>query len=155
MKLQVTQENLAHALSTVSRVAAARSSLPILANVLLKTEKNRLHIAATNLEIAITQNIGGKVSNQGSITVPARLMQDFVSSLPNSTINLELDEQKLHLSADQYDSTINGISPDDFPSLPTISSKKSYKIAASQLKKALQQTIIVFDRERSVAFSGD
>jgi len=78
MKLQVTQENLNKALNSVARVASARGTLPILANVLVKTSKNRLSISATNLDIAITHYIGAKVSDEGSITVPARLMQDFV-----------------------------------------------------------------------------
>ena len=80
MKLQVTQENLNRALNAVARVANSRGTLPILANVLIKTSNNRLSISATNLDLAITNFIGAKVGEEGSITVPARLMQDFVSS---------------------------------------------------------------------------
>jgi DNA polymerase III subunit beta len=109
MKLQVTQENLSKALSTVARVANTRNTLPILGNVLLKTVDNRLSVAATNLDIAITHYIGSKVSEEGAITVPARLMQDFVSSLPSGVIDLELDENKLHIATDQYKSTIKGL----------------------------------------------
>jgi recombination DNA repair RAD52 pathway protein len=72
MKLQVTQENLHRALSAVSRVASNRNSLPILANILLKTVDNRLVIAGTNLDIAITETIGAKVTEEGSLTIPAR-----------------------------------------------------------------------------------
>ena len=82
MKLTVTQENLARALSTVARIASNRGSLPILSNVLLRTSNNQLYIAATNLDLAISETIGAKVTSEGSITVPARLMQDYVSSLP-------------------------------------------------------------------------
>ena len=114
MKLQVTQENLAKALSTVARVANSRNTLPILSNVLLRTDKNRLSIAATNLDIAITQYIGSKIEKNGAITVPARLMQDFVTSLPDSILNLELKDNKLSITTDQYQSTINGIAADDF-----------------------------------------
>src|ERR1039458_7278388 len=120
MKLQVTQENLSRALGTVVRVANARNTLPILANILVKTSNNRLSIAATNLDIAITHYIGAKVSQEGSVTVPARLMQDFVSSLPNSVIELNLDDTRLHITTDQYNSVINGIVADDFPVMPTI-----------------------------------
>ena len=88
MKLQVTQENLNKALNNVARVANNRGTLPILGNILLKTTSNRLSIAATNLDIAITHFIGSKVSKEGSITVPARLMQDFVSSLQSGVIDL-------------------------------------------------------------------
>ena len=78
MKLQVTQENLSKALNTVARVATGRSTLPILSNILIKTINNRLSIAATNLDIAITHLVGAKISKDGATTIPARLMQDFV-----------------------------------------------------------------------------
>jgi DNA polymerase-3 subunit beta len=149
MKLQVTQENLNRALSTVARVANARGTLPILANVLIKTTSNRLSISATNLDIAITQYIGGKVTEEGSITVPARLMQDFIGSLPSGVINLELDETKLHIATDQYKSTINGIVADDFPVMPAITSGESWNVSAGVLKKALQQVVFAASSDES------
>src|SRR3712207_5898121 len=98
MNLQVTQENLNRALSAVARVANTRGTLPILANVLIKTANNRLSISATNLDIAITEHIGAKISREGAITVPARLMQDFIASLPAGVIDLDLKDNKLHVS---------------------------------------------------------
>jgi len=142
MKLQVTQENLNKALNTVARVANARGTLPVLANVLIKTVNNRLSIAATNLDIAITHYIGAKVEEDGAITVPARLMQDFVGSLPGGTIDLKLDDYKLDVSTPQYQSIINGVSAEEFPVMPAISEGKSWTIPAAALKKSLQQVII-------------
>ena len=142
MKLQVTQENLTRALNSVSRVASTRGTLPILSNVLLKTTGNRLSIAATNLDIAITHFIGSKISEEGSITVPARLMQDFVSSLPSGVIDLKLDENKLHISAEKYQSTINGIAADDYPVMPAITEGNTWKVAGKTLKTGLQQVVI-------------
>ncbi len=141
MKLQVTQENLNKAMNSVARVANSRSTLPILANVVLKTVGNRLSIAATNLDIAITHYIGSKISDKGGITVPARLMQEFISSLPPGVINLELEEHKLLISTDQYQSVINGISVDEFPVMPAIGEGKNWKISGELLKEALSQVI--------------
>ena len=149
MKLQVTQENLNRALGTVARVANARGTLPVLANVLIKTTNNRLSLSATNLDIAITQYIGGKVSQEGAITVPARLMQDFISSLPNGVIDLELDESKLKISTDQYKSTVNGIAADDFPVMPAITKGKSWSVNGAQLKKGLQQVVFAASNDES------
>jgi len=149
MKLQVTQENLNRALGAVARVANSRGTLPILANVLIKTSNNRLSISATNLDIAITQYIGGKVSEEGAITVPARLMQDFINSLPSGVINLELEETKLKISTDQYQSTVNGIVADDFPVMPAISKGKSWSVASSLLKKGLQQVVFAASSDES------
>jgi DNA polymerase-3 subunit beta len=149
MKLQVTQENLAKALNTVARVANGRNTLPILSNVILKTIDNRLSIAATNLDIAITHFIGSKVATEGSITVPARLMQDFVTSLPSGVIELSLDEHKLHINTDKYQSVINGVSAEEFPIMPAIAKGQKWSIPAKDLKKGLQQTIIAASSDES------
>src|SRR5487761_1091572 len=141
MKLQVTQENLNRALGSVARVANSRGTLPILSNVLIKTSNNRLSLSATNLDIAITHFIGAKVKEEGSITVPARLMQDFVGSLPEGIIELELDETKLHVTTEQYQSVVNGIVADDFPVMPAISEGKTWSLSSGMLKKALQQVV--------------
>lgn len=142
MKLQVTQENLAKALNSVARVANTRGTLPILANVVLKTVGTRLTIAATNLDIAITHYIGSKVSDEGSITVPAKLMQDFVNTLPSGVIELHLDDYKLNISTEQYKSVINGISAEEFPVMPDIADGKTWTIPSSVFKKGLQQVLI-------------
>src|ERR1019366_5145512 len=134
MKLQVTQENLNGALNSVARVANSRGTLPILANVLIKTNNNRLSLSATNLDIAITHNIGAKVTQEGSITVPARLMQDFVSSLPEGVIELDLQETKLHVTTPQYQSVVNGIVADDFPVMPNITGGTNWAVPGGLFK---------------------
>ncbi len=149
MKLQVTQENLNRALGTVARVANSRNALPILANILVKTVNNRLSVAATNLDIAITQYIGAKVTQEGSVTVPARLMQDFINTLPGGVINLELEDNKLHIKTDQYKSVVNGIAADDFPVMPAIENGLSWKVAGPVLKKALQQVAFAASNDES------
>lgn len=149
MKLQVTQENLNRALGSVARVANSRTTLPVLANVLIKTSNSRLSLSATNLDIAITHYIGAKVSEEGSITVPARLMQDFVSSLPAGVINLELEETKLRVTTDQYKSVVNGIVADDFPVMPAISSGTKWNVDAALFKKGLQQVVFAASNDES------
>lgn len=143
MKIQVTQENLNKAISAVARVAvSARNPLPILNNILLRTENNRLTISATNLEIAITEHIGAKVTHEGAITVPAKLFQEFISSLPSGTINLETDEHKCTVTSGNYNSVINGIVADEFPVVPHIDQGVSLKLSSRDLKKSLQQVVI-------------
>lgn len=139
MKLQVTQENFNHALSSVARIADTHGTLPILANVLIKAAKNRLSVAATNLNIGITVFIGAKIESEGEITVPAALLASFISSLPSGVIHLELEDKKLKIKTDQYNSNINGISAEDFPVMPAIEGGETIEIKAGELKKALQQ----------------
>ncbi len=149
MKLQVTQENLNKALMSVSRIASSRSTLPILANVLIKTTNNLLTISATNLSLAITHSIGAKISQEGSITVPARLMQDYVSSLPADIIELEVENNKLKLKTKNYTSTINGISADDYPEMPSIDKPSKFTIQSSSLKEALSEVVLVASNDET------
>ncbi len=144
MKITVTQENLSKALNAVGRVATSKTPLPILNNILLKTDKNRLLVAATNLEAAITRHIGAKVSDEGSITIPAKLVMEFISNLPKANVELRVDGTHLHITSGAYSSTINGVLADEFPELPTINDKKAVKldIATNKLKQAVSQTII-------------
>lgn len=142
MRVQVTQENLNKALQNVAGVAAAaRGQLPVLSSVLIKTEANRLSISATNLEIAITEIIGAKVIDQGTVTIPARILRDYVASLPKGKIELNLDKHKLNISTNQYHSQINGTTADEFPLTPTIKSKPVWQVDAAAFKKALSQVI--------------
>lgn len=144
MELTVTQENFAKALTAVGRVASTKTQLPILSNILLRTDGNRLLVAATNLEIATTQYIGAKIAKPGAITVPARLISEFVSSLPKGSIELKIVGENIHLTSGKYHSIINGVIADDFPELPTINEENSvtYSINTEEFKQAVSQTII-------------
>lgn len=142
MKVRVTQAKLAHALTLVGRVASTRTALPVLANVLLKVTSSSITLIATNLEIAIIQTIAGKIEKSGAITIPARLLSDFVSSLPDEPIDIELKDTRLHITTSHYTSTINGVPAEEFPTLPTIQNGKSLSVAAPELKQAIQQTIL-------------
>lgn len=143
MKLTVTQENLNRALQVVGRVASGKTPLPILNNILFKVENNRLLLAATNLELAITQHVGSKIEKDGSITVPARLMSEFIANLPKGNVELEANGTKLHIRCGTYTSTINGMAPDEFPELPAIEEKQIITVPVADLKRGLQQTILV------------
>lgn len=144
MELTVTQENLARALSNVGRVASSKTQLPILSNILLRTDGNRLLVAATNLEIASTQLIGAKIITPGSITIPARLVSEFVSSLPKGTVELKVTDAHLQIKSGSYSSTINGVVADEFPELPTIDETSSiqFSLTVADFKQAVSQTII-------------
>lgn len=122
MRVSCMQENLARGLAIASRAVATRSTLPVLANVLIATDNSRLKLAATNLEIAISCWIGAKVEDEGEITVPARLLSDFVNSLPPEPIHMELETRThtLNLVCDRYEANIKGIDASEFPIIPTI-----------------------------------
>ncbi len=144
MKVEVVQENLAKALGHVGRIANSRAGLEILSNVLIRTEGKQLLIAATNLEIAITERIGAKISTQGSITVPAKLINELVQNLPKEKITLTVDGSVLHLQSPSNKSSINGVADDEFPELPIIdeTNATSLMIPVATFKQAASQTVV-------------
>jgi DNA polymerase-3 subunit beta len=121
MKISCLQENLAKGLATVGRAVATRSTLPVLSNILLETDEGRLRLAATNLEIGVSCWIGARVEEEGRTTVPARLLTEFVNSLPPGQIDMELNErtQTLNLKCARYEANIKGIDASEFPDVPT------------------------------------
>jgi DNA polymerase-3 subunit beta len=142
MKLSLTQENLSKALGSVGRIVSTRATLPVLSNVLLSTDGSRLRLSATNLEIGINYWIGSSIEKEGSVTVPARLLADFVASLPSGNIKLESNGATLSIKAPNYESKINGIPADDFPTIPEIDNKPVLVVNSVQLKEALAQVVI-------------
>ena len=122
MRVSCFQENLSKGLSIVGRAVSSRSTLPVLGNILLEAKDNQLRLAATNLEIGINCWIGARVDDEGAITVPSRLLAEFVNSLPPEKIDMELSvrTQTLHLRCANYDANIKGIDAQEFPVIPTV-----------------------------------
>ncbi len=143
MKISLTQENLNRAIGLVSKVVATRGSLPVLSNILISTEGKRLKLAATNLEMGITYWVGCTVEAEGSITVPARLFADFVTSLPNSsTLELTANGAVLGITTEHHKTHINGIDADEFPPIPGKEGKATLTLPSSQLREALSEVIV-------------
>lgn len=122
VKVVCLQENLQHGLAQVSRAVATRTSLPALSNVLISTDEGRLRIAASDFSIAITTWIGAAVEEEGKVAVDARLLADFVSTLPNDQVTLssERGKYRVDVRSGRDHAEINGIEPDDFPVIPTV-----------------------------------
>ena len=143
MKLSVMQENLARGLSVVSRAVSNRSTLPVLANVLLKTEDAGLKLTATNLEIGITYWVPGKIESDGATTVPAKLLTDLVNSLPaGDRVDLTLQAgDTLHLCCGRFETHVKGIDADEFPAIGAAGERPTTRIAQNSLRRALAETV--------------
>jgi len=151
VKLSVMQENLARGLSVVSRAVSSRSTLPVLANVLLRTEDAGLKLTATNLEIGITYWVPGKIETDGATTVPARLLTDLVGSLPSSErVDLELQgADTLHVRAGRFATHVKGIDAEEFPTIQTAGERPTTRVSQKVLKKALGETIFAAASEEA------
>jgi DNA polymerase III subunit beta len=142
VKLSVMQENLARGLSVVSRAVSTRSTLPVLANVLLKTEDAGLKLTATNLEIGITYWVPGKIESDGATTVPARLLTDLVSTLPaGDRVDLDLQGgDTLHIQCGRFETHVKGIDADEFPAIGAAGERPTTRVAQNVLRRALAET---------------
>ncbi|RJR26948.1 DNA polymerase III subunit beta [candidate division WWE3 bacterium] len=126
MKFTCLQENLEKGLQIVSRAVPNKGSLPILSNILFVAENGRLKLAATNLETAVTTYVPCSVEEEGSVTIPAKLIKDFVSTLRPGTIKASLNHDVLHITSEKTKSKFNGISADEYPELPVFPEDVSY-----------------------------
>ena len=141
MRVVCLQENLAKGLSTVSRAIATQTTLPVLANVLLRTDSAQLKLSATDLEIGINCWIGAKVEQDGAITVPARLLSGFVNSLPTGRVEMTASARTktLHIRCAQHEANIKGIDAAEFPLMPDFSEERPVKLPPDVLRSMIEQ----------------
>ena len=145
MKVTCLQENLARGLQITGRAVSTRGSLPILGNVLLRTEGGRLKLTATNLEVGINCWVPAKVDDDGAITVPAKLFTDFVNSLPAGPTELSLNvrTKTVHLRRDPYEANFKGMDAEEFPIIPVAPDKPTTRVSKSTLRRMIGEVAFV------------
>jgi DNA polymerase-3 subunit beta len=143
VRLSVLQENLAKGLSIVGRAVSSRSTLPVLGNILLSTDDNRLKLAATNLEVGVSCWLGAQVEDDGAITLPARLLTDWVNSMQPDKIGLEMvvRTMSMNLKCSRSESNIKGIDASEFPLIPTADGENPLALPAATLRKIIDQVV--------------
>jgi DNA polymerase-3 subunit beta len=142
MKVSCSQEDLSKGLAVVGRAVATRAVLPITNNVLIATEGSRLRLAATNLEIAISCWIPATIEKEGTVTIPARLVTDFVNSLPSGqqiAMALSPRSRSVELRCARHEAHISGLDPADFPAIPKITDGMNVKVKPGDLRLAINQ----------------
>ncbi|MFQ6122661.1 MAG: DNA polymerase III subunit beta, partial [Dehalococcoidales bacterium] len=151
MKLSCLQENLNRGLNVVGRAVATRTTLPITNNVLLATDDGRLKLVATNLEMAISCWIGAKIEEAGAITVPARLLTEFISSLPSERIDISLSPRTktLELKCARFEARISGVDAKDFPPIPKVEEGIATKVEMEALQQGINQVVFAAATEES------
>lgn len=144
MKITVKQQDLAKGLSVVSHAISSRSTLPILANILLTTDTGRLKLSATNLEIGINCWIDAEVQEEGTSTVPAKTISDLVGSLRPTQVEISTDEtHTINVKSQGTNATIKGMDPAEYPVIPSLrESDTCMSFDARHLKEVLAMTTI-------------
>jgi len=143
MKLVVIKNNLREALSRIGHAIGETSSLPILKNFLLEARDNKIVLTATNLEIAITATLSGKIIEEGKVAVPFDITSNILTNLQSERLDLEKKQNDLLVTTDNYEATIKGFSTTEFPIIPKIkNTKRFFRIKSQEFKEALSQTTI-------------
>ncbi|NTV41111.1 MAG: DNA polymerase III subunit beta [Candidatus Moranbacteria bacterium] len=142
MKVTCTQENFKKAIYSTERVVGKQITLPILENILIETDSGMLKISATNLEIGVFLKIGAKIEEEGKITVPARLLSNFVNNFPaSSTVSLTVVDQTLHIESGSSKAQIKGLMANDFPIIPEMAGSFLFSLPAQEMKESLPRLI--------------
>ncbi len=140
MRITCTQENIAKAFSFLERVTGKQTSLPILANFLLQTEKGRIKLSATNLEIGVTAYVNAKIEGSSETVAPAKILSTFIHNLPGSeVVELEIDGGRIWVGSGGHTMQVRGFDVKDFPIIPEQKGESSFSFPASALKSALQR----------------
>ncbi len=142
MKVSVPRDNLAYGLSVVGRAVSARSTNPILRNVLLATDEGRLRFSATDMELAITCWVDPEaIDEEGATTVEARLFASLVGTLPNDVVHLRYDEARETLTVECANShnELRCLPADDFPPLTVADGAPAVTMPAAQWREVVQQ----------------
>jgi len=151
MKLTITQAQLAYGLGIVSRAVSPRSTLPVLNNILIATDKGRLRLSATNLELGITCWIGADIEEEGSITIPARIFFDLINTLPSNKVNLSLNTRtqtlNIHCGTSNFD--IKGIDAQEFPPMPSPDLSSGVELNIADFKEMIHQVSFAASTEES------
>lgn len=142
MKLICTKENLKRGLFVVSRVVGTGNPLQVLNNILIKTDQGRIKLSSTNLEIGVNTWVGGKIEEEGALTVPARLVNEYINNLPSEKVTLEsVENSTLKIESDNYHTSLKGLPYEDFPLIPEVTEEPFAKIDSTELKNAFAETI--------------
>jgi len=141
MKIVILKTNLKNGLMAVERAVADNANLPVLKNVLVKTVGNKINLSTTNLELATTKTISGKIIEEGGLTIPFQTFYSIVNNADQERINLEKVNNSFIFKTDNYEAKIQGLKEDEFPVIPQIKEKGSLEIDPALFKKAAAQVI--------------
>ena len=150
MKVRVNRSKLLAELMPMQGIVERRTTIPVLSHLLLRTEGDRLRLAATDLDVSLTSWTDSEVAGEGAIAVQARKFMEIVRSLVGDEVDLALeDEKRLQISAGRSRFKINGLSPEDFPTLPEVAEDSRVELPFAALKAMIGKVIFAVSTEES------
>ena len=140
MKFTIPRSTLQIGINAVQNTVPTRSTLPVLSNIMVEAEEDRIKLSATDLEVSISSSIGAEVAEKGTITIPAKKFADIVRELPEAEVSLQTEDEKMHINCERASFTLIGLPADEFPQLPSFESEKAVHWDGSILGDALRKT---------------
>lgn len=141
MKICSLQENLKKGLITVSHIAGKNINLPILNNILIRAMDGNIKLITTNLEIGITHTSRGKIEEEGDFTVDSKIINDYISLLPNKRVNVVKEKEALQIECENFKTKINGQPAEEFPLIPVVEKNNTYLVDVEEFRKTLSQVV--------------
>lgn len=141
MNLLIKKELLLQGIGIVEHIIGKNLTLPVLNNILIKTNNNNLNLITTDLELAISLNIPAKIESEGSITIPPKTINTFLNNLPEGNIELNIKNKNLYLKQNNFKASFKGEDTNDYPLLPKVDKENPLIIPASKIISAFNQVI--------------
>ncbi|HSX41776.1 MAG TPA: DNA polymerase III subunit beta [Candidatus Saccharimonadales bacterium] len=141
MKFTTKKSDLLKAVSVVGRLATTRASLPILQNIYLETDGNLLKLRSTDLEQTLEMDIEGRVEENGAITIPARLLNDYLQNNTDEQVTLATDDLTTHITSTNHQARIKGMDAGEYPTLPKTKTETAITLDPIVLTNAITKTL--------------
>ncbi|MEE8138226.1 MAG: DNA polymerase III subunit beta, partial [Thermoanaerobaculia bacterium] len=150
MEIRVQRAEFLDELAPMQGIVERRTTIPILSHILLRAQDDRLHLAATDLDVSLTSWSNADVEGSGGIAVQARKFLEIIRALVGDEVRLTLEDGKrLIIEAGRSRFKINGLSPEDFPTLPDVRGETATEIPFRQLKRMISKVIFAVSTEES------
>src|SRR6266850_4338639 len=150
MRFTISREKLQEGLAAVTPTTPPKTTLPVLANILVETTEKGIRLSGTDLDIAVSMEVSADVDAQGAITIPAKKLAEIARELPPSAVKIAAaGEQRVTLDCGRSHFKILGLPKDEFPSFPTVRFNESWRIRSGDLQKLIGHTSFAVSTEES------
>jgi DNA polymerase-3 subunit beta len=149
MKVSITREKLQEGLAAVSGSIPTRTTLPVLSNILLETESDGLRLSGTDLDTSVSIRVPAEVEAGGSITAPARKLQEIARELPPAPVNLSAQGDAITISSGRSRFRLNGLSKDEFPAFPVVGFDESWRVTGRELNELITHVSFAVSTEET------
>jgi len=149
MKLSVTRENLRDGLGAVTATIASKTTLPVLSNILLRAEQNRLQLSGTDLDISVSNALAAEVEEPGAVTIPAKKFAEIARELEEAPVHIETDGAEIRIECGRSRFKLFGLPEEEFPSFPEVDFSAGWSMPAGELQSLISHTAFAVSSEES------